>query len=477
MDPGQANASNNTIIKEIQVDANGEVVRIPLKQLTAMMLAGENVLVMKYLKMLPKDECVKTRARLIRALEEIQKKTKAGTVGRRAKPDGAPTSGSEKPSSKVSVGPGSVGKSSTRGKTRKRVEEKPMDLPENKQTIGSYTIEEELGKGMFGTVYKGVKTGVGSVVAIKQIDKEMVDKDKLPSIMREADVLAELHHPNIMSIYEVIQTKKNIFFILEYIDCGSLSKLVKAFGGLTELHASQIIAQCLDGLRYLHGKGIVHRDIKCDNILITSDGTIKLADFGTAKAEDKSKNFTVVGTPFWMAPEVIEMSGGGTISDIWSLGCTIVEMMTGEPPNFRLSTMQALFNIVEEDHPPVPKNLSEPLTHLLIKCCFVKNPKMRPSAEDLLGHPWIKLYESKPKPTYLQLKESLRKQYANDSKQPLTNNNASIGRGKGKMTAATFSLSGQTQEELEAILDEVTRERDSLKAENAELRKQIDALT
>lgn len=121
-----------------------------------------------------------------------------------------------------------------------------------------------------------------------------------------------------------------------------------------------------------------------------------------------------------MAPEVIEMSGGSTLSDIWSLGCTIVEMMTGEPPNFRLSKMQALFNIVEEEHPPIPENLSEvpssfpyltlhqELQHLLIRCCFVKNPKMRPSAEDLLAHPWVALYQSMPRLTYSQVFPSCR---------------------------------------------------------------------
>jgi len=226
--------------------------------------------------------------------------------------------------------------------------------------------------------------------------------------MREAEVLESLQHVNIMSIYDVIQTKKNIFFILEFIDCGALTKLVKSNNGFPENHASCMIKQTLEGLRYLHSKSIVHRDIKCDNILINSEGAIKLADFGTAKAEDKNKNFTVVGTPFWMAPEVIEMSGGSTLSDIWSLGCTVVEMMTGEPPNFRLSKMQALFNIVEEDHPPIPDSLSEELQHLLIKCCFVKNPKMRPSAEDLLAHPWVALYQSMPRLNYAQLNQALK---------------------------------------------------------------------
>jgi len=148
-------------------------------------------------------------------------------------------------------------------------------------------------------------------------------------------------------------------------------------------------------------------------------------------------------------------------------------MMTGEPPNFRLSTMQALFNIVEEDHPPIPAGFSEALVHLLVKCCFVKNPKVRPSAEELLGHPWVKASESIAKPNFAQLKASLKTntekhEAGNDTKDRRVSHGTRRGRG-------AVILAGQSVEELEALLDDVTRERDAIKAENADLKRQIEA--
>lgn len=118
------------------------------------------------------------------------------------------------------------------------------------------------------------------------------------------------------------------------------------------------MSQVLHGLQYLHEQGVIHRDIKGANILTTKEGLVKLADFGVASRTTGLSESSVVGTPYWMAPEVIELSGATTASDIWSLGCTVIELLEGKPPYHSLAPMPALFRIVNDDHPPLPQGAS-----------------------------------------------------------------------------------------------------------------------
>ncbi len=120
------------------------------------------------------------------------------------------------------------------------------------------------------------------------------------------------------------------------------------------------MGQILLGLLYLHDQGVIHRDIKGANILTTKDGKVKLADFGvsTSTLAGADKEAQVVGTPYWMAPEIIQLSGATPASDIWSLGCTVIELLEGKPPYHKLAPMPALFAIVNDDHPPLPEGVS-----------------------------------------------------------------------------------------------------------------------
>lgn len=154
----------------------------------------------------------------------------------------------------------------------------------------------------------------------------------------------------------------------------------------------------------MHDQGVIHRDIKGANILTTKEGLVKLADFGVAAKKDGLHESSVVGTPYWMAPEVIELSGATTASDIWSLGCTVIELLDGKPPYHKLQPMPALFRIVNDDHPPLPEGASPVRTYRTAGCfmlttlqvvrdflmqCFQKDPNLRVSAKKLLKHPWI----------------------------------------------------------------------------------------
>eukprot|EP01127_Copromyxa_protea_P019524 TRINITY_DN6366_c0_g1_i1.p1 TRINITY_DN6366_c0_g1~~TRINITY_DN6366_c0_g1_i1.p1 ORF type:complete len:469 (-),score=114.01 TRINITY_DN6366_c0_g1_i1:20-1402(-) len=438
---------------------------IPIKQLTHMMLNGQNDVVLQYLKSLPKEECDKTRTRLIKNLEDIQTKRKNNTVSRRTKPS------TREDVQKVHSGVDSVGKSSRRKNPRKRITENGDEIQkeesEPKEMIGPYLVDEVLGRGMFGVVYKAEHAETHLVVAIKQIDLTSIEKSKLPGVKREAQVMESLCHPNIVKMYEVLESedKKSIQFVIEFVDCGSLYRLLKNYGNFPHDLASVCLRQTIEGLAYLHSKNIVHRDIKCDNLLINSDGIIKLADFGAAKSEDHNKNYTVVGTPFWMAPEVIDMSGGGTFSDIWSLGCTTLELLTGEPPYFRLSTMQALFNIVEDECPPLPDNITSDIS-AYFQGCFQKDTKARATAQDLLGYEWIAKYKSNPIANYTQISSQVKK-----------HNRPEIIEKRARKTKSSLTIpTNATLEELEALLAEVTLSRDTLKNENMELKRQIQEL-
>ena len=145
---------------------------------------------------------------------------------------------------------------------------------------------------------------------------------------------------------------------IRYCENGSLHSISKNFGKFPENLVGIYMSQVLHGLLYLHEQGVIHRDIKGANILTTKQGLVKLADFGVATRTTTFHESSVVGTPYWMAPEVIELSGATTASDIWSLGCTVIELLDGKPPYHKLQPMHALFRIVNDDHPPLPEGAS-----------------------------------------------------------------------------------------------------------------------
>lgn len=151
-----------------------------------------------------------------------------------------------------------------------------------------------------------------------------------------------------------------------YCENGSLHSILKAYGKFPENLVGVYMTQVLQGLHYLHDQGVIHRDIKGANILTTKDGTVKLADFGVSTstlAGGQDKEAQVVGTPYWMAPEIIQLSGASSASDIWSVGCTVIELLQGRPPYHNLAAMPALFAIVNDDHPPLPEGISAVCPH------------------------------------------------------------------------------------------------------------------
>uniref|UniRef100_A0AAV1T6N1 non-specific serine/threonine protein kinase n=1 Tax=Peronospora matthiolae TaxID=2874970 RepID=A0AAV1T6N1_9STRA len=261
---------------------------------------------------------------------------------------------------------------------------------EQMRLVGThYQLGAEIGRGGFGVVYGALDLRNGRSVAIKQVSLRDIDKDELLAIETEISLLRKLKHENIVKYHDTIKTDGYLYIVLEYMENGSLAQFVKKFRFLSETLVAMYITQVLRGLAYLHEQGVLHRDVKGANILTTKDGLVKLADFGVAiKLSETQKANSVVGSPYWMAPEVIEMAGWSSASDIWSVGCTIIELLTTKPPYFDLAPMAALFRIVQEDHPPLPQRMS-PALHDFIMKCFMKEPRLRASADELLAHPWI----------------------------------------------------------------------------------------
>ena len=260
-----------------------------------------------------------------------------------------------------------------------------LSLSPSPQQLG-----EEIGRGSSGKVYRALNRETGDFRAIKEIPTRNMPPGHLEAIQSEIDLLHTLQHDQIVRYFETIRTEGHLYLVLEYVENGSLATLIKNFGAFPEHLVCVYVRQLLRGLEWLHEQGVCHRDIKGANLLITKDGQVKLADFGVARkiSESGEQQAAVVGTPYWMAPEVIQMSAFTTASDIWSLGCTILELLNGEPPYYDLKQITALYRIVQDEHPPLPADLSPALTDFLMTC-FTRNPDRRPTASALRQHQWL----------------------------------------------------------------------------------------
>ncbi|KAL3814460.1 hypothetical protein ACJIZ3_015728 [Penstemon smallii] len=249
-----------------------------------------------------------------------------------------------------------------------------------------------LGSGSFGTVYEGF-TDDGLFFAVKEVsllDNGNQGQQSIFQLEQEISLLSQFQHENIVHYLGTDKDDAKLYIFLELVTKGSLAKLYQRYQ-LRDSQVSLYTRQILSGLNYLHCRNVVHRDIKCANILVDVSGSVKLADFGLAKATKLNDIKSCKGTPFWMAPEVVNQRnhGYGRAADIWSLGCTVLEMLTGRIPYSHLEGMQALFRIGRGELPPLPNTLSRDAQDFILNCLRV-NPDDRPSAAKLLEHPFVK---------------------------------------------------------------------------------------
>ncbi|XP_020238243.1 mitogen-activated protein kinase kinase kinase 5 isoform X2 [Cajanus cajan] len=264
---------------------------------------------------------------------------------------------------------------------------------------GQWQKRKLIGRGTFGSVFHATNLETGGSCAMKEVNLIPDDPSSaecIKQLEQEIKILRQLHHPNIVQYYGSETVGDHLYIYMEYVHPGSISKFMREHcGAMTESVVRNFTRHILSGLAYLHSNKTIHRDIKGANLLVNKSGIVKLADFGLAKIlMGNSYDLSLKGSPYWMAPEVVK---GGIKNesnpdvvkaiDIWSLGCTIIEMLTGKPPWSEVEGPSAMFKVLQNS-PPIPETLSS-VGKDFLQQCFQRDPADRPSAATLLKHAFV----------------------------------------------------------------------------------------
>ncbi|EGF79908.1 hypothetical protein BATDEDRAFT_89088 [Batrachochytrium dendrobatidis JAM81] len=254
-----------------------------------------------------------------------------------------------------------------------------------------YAKIKKIGQGASGSVFIARNNVTNHKIAIKQIDLAHQPRKEL--IVNEILIMRESQHPNIVNYLDSFLVRGDLWVVMELMEGGPLTDIIDN-NKMLEPQISTVCFETLKGLDHLHKRNIIHRDIKSDNVLLDSQGHVKITDFGyCAKlTNDRSKRATMVGTPYWMAPEVVKQKEYGNKVDVWSLGIMAIEMIEGEPPYLEEEPLKALYLIATNGTPTLkePEKITQQFKHFLGKCLEVDVSK-RSTTEQLLEHPFMRI--------------------------------------------------------------------------------------
>ena len=258
-----------------------------------------------------------------------------------------------------------------------------------KTQIELYKIGKMLGKGAFGRVNLGLHRLTRRLVAIKAINMEfMKDESSKKKMSNEISILKMLRHPNVVKLLEKFDTDKHHLIVMELCPGGDLLNYVRKRRKLNEKMAKFVFKQIMEGITYIHQNGVVHRDIKLDNILLDGHGNIKIADFGVSrKFVENEILFEQCGTPAYIAPEIVRELGYSLPVDIWSAGVCLYAMLYGNVP-FKANQMGDLNKMILDSTIEYKDTASEEARDLMQRM-LQKNPNKRLKASEVLDHPWF----------------------------------------------------------------------------------------
>ncbi|KAK9707713.1 hypothetical protein K7432_010032 [Basidiobolus ranarum] len=272
--------------------------------------------------------------------------------------------------------------------------------------INDYEILSPIGFGSSAVVHMAIYKPLQRKVAMKMIDLDFFERNQIDELRRETQVMSLCKHPNVLRVYGSFVHGSKLYLVTPYLSGGSCLDIMKnAYqDGFDEASIATILKQTLQGLEYLHKNGHIHRDVKAGNLLVDDTGSVLLADFGVSSSlseggERKGMRKTFVGTPCWMAPEVMEQAGYDYKADIWSFGITAIELATGHAPLAKFPPIKVLMMTLSNDPPTLDRDSTKHRYSKgfkeMIDLCLQKDPKKRPTAEKLLQHSFFKQAKKK----------------------------------------------------------------------------------